>query len=127
MTIKVVVAGMCGLLATALPQPAAYSQAAQAPPSPSASDRRPPTQEHLGRGTVDDVAPQPVSPDVNSNARDREQREPVTFEVADRDQDGKIDRREANGVPGLDFLRADSDGDASLSRQEFQTAIDKPR
>jgi hypothetical protein len=115
-------------LATALAQAPAYPQAVQNPPDPSSSESRPPTQEHLGRGTVDDVSPQPVAPKVNPDARNTEkENQSVTFEIADYDKNGRIDRGEASGISGLDFMSADRDGDASLSKQEFQTAIAKPK
>jgi hypothetical protein len=47
----------------------------------------------------------------------------VTFDTADKDKDGKITRAEANDVEGLNFSSADTNADASLSRQEFQTAM----
>ena len=47
----------------------------------------------------------------------------VTFDSADKDNDGKITRTEAADVPGLNFTSADVNADASLSRQEFQTAM----
>ena len=47
----------------------------------------------------------------------------VTFDAADKDKDGKITRDEATVVPGLNFTSADVNADASLSRQEFQTAM----
>lgn len=47
----------------------------------------------------------------------------VTFDTADKDKDGKITRAEAADVPGLNFTSADVNADASLSRQEFQTAL----
>lgn len=47
----------------------------------------------------------------------------VTFDTADKDKDGKITRAEAADVPGLNFTSADVNADASLSRQEFQTAM----
>jgi len=34
-----------------------------------------------------------------------------------------LDRSEASSVPGLDFARADTNHDSSLSREEFQTAM----
>ena len=94
-----------GLLAVALPQRPGQ---AQTTPSPSA-DRASPTQPHVGRGTEDDVSTQPVS-----------------FEAADKDKNGKLDRSEASSIPRLDFARADSDGDSYLSRQEFQLAMVTP-
>jgi len=47
----------------------------------------------------------------------------VTFDTADKDKDGKVTRQEASVVPGLDFVSADTNADASLSRQEFQIAL----
>ena len=47
----------------------------------------------------------------------------VTFDTADKDKDGKVTRAEAADVPGLNFSSADVNADASLSRQEFQTAM----
>jgi hypothetical protein len=47
----------------------------------------------------------------------------VSFDNADKDKDGKITRAEANDIQGLDFSTADTNDDASLSRQEFQTAM----
>lgn len=47
----------------------------------------------------------------------------VTFDTADKDKDGKVTRAEAADVPGLNFSSADTNADASLSRQEFQVAM----
>jgi len=47
----------------------------------------------------------------------------VTFDTADKDKDGKVTRAEAADVAGLNFSSADVNADASLSRQEFQTAM----
>jgi hypothetical protein len=47
----------------------------------------------------------------------------VSFDTADKDKDGKISRDEAEDVRGLNFTSADVNADASLSRQEFQTAM----
>jgi len=47
----------------------------------------------------------------------------VTFDTADKDKDGKITRDEASAVPNLNFTSADTNADASLSRQEFQVAM----
>ena len=41
----------------------------------------------------------------------------------DKNKDGKLSRDEANDVRGLNFSSADVNDDASLSRQEFQTAM----
>ena len=47
----------------------------------------------------------------------------MSFDTADKDKDGKVTRDEATDVPGLNFTTADVNDDASLSRQEFQTAM----
>jgi hypothetical protein len=47
----------------------------------------------------------------------------VSFEAADADKDGKVDKNEAAGIPGFNFTSADVDDDESISRQEFQTAM----
>jgi hypothetical protein len=51
------------------------------------------------------------------------QRTAMSFDTADKDKDGKVTRAEAADVQGLNFSSADTDGDASLSRQEFQVAM----
>jgi Ca2+-binding EF-hand superfamily protein len=50
------------------------------------------------------------------------QRTAMSFDTADKDKDGKITRAEAADVDGLNFSSADTNADASLSRQEFQVA-----
>ena len=52
-----------------------------------------------------------------------QQRQAVAFDTADKDKDGKITRDEATVVPGLNFTSADTNADASLSRQEYQVAM----
>jgi EF hand len=47
----------------------------------------------------------------------------ATFDTADKDKDGKITRDEASTVSGLNFTSADTNADASLSRQEYQVAM----
>ena len=47
----------------------------------------------------------------------------MSFDTADKDKDGKITRDEASTVPGLNFTSADTNADASLSRQEYQVAM----
>jgi hypothetical protein len=49
--------------------------------------------------------------------------EQVTFEQADKNRDGKIDRDEAEDIDGFNFSAADADDDRWLSRAEFQTAM----
>jgi Ca2+-binding EF-hand superfamily protein len=47
----------------------------------------------------------------------------VSFEAADANKDGKVDKNEAAGIPGFNFTSADVDDNESVSRQEFQTAM----
>ena len=47
----------------------------------------------------------------------------VSFEAADADKDGKIDKNEAAGIPGFNFTSADVDDDESVTREEFRTAM----
>jgi Ca2+-binding EF-hand superfamily protein len=49
--------------------------------------------------------------------------EQVTFEQADKNKDGKIDRDEAEDIDGFNFSAADADDDRWLSREEFRTAM----
>ena len=49
--------------------------------------------------------------------------EQVTFEQADKNKDGKIDRDEAEDIDGFNFSAADADDSRWLSRTEFQTAM----
>jgi hypothetical protein len=47
----------------------------------------------------------------------------VSFDAADANKDGKVDKNEAEGIPGFNFTSADVDDNESVSRQEFQTAM----
>jgi hypothetical protein len=47
----------------------------------------------------------------------------VSFESADTNKDGKVDRDEAADIPGYTFTSADVDDDDSVSQQEFRTAM----
>lgn len=47
----------------------------------------------------------------------------VSFDTVDKDRDGKLTRQEANEIDGFDFSRADTNNDATLSRQEFAAAM----
>jgi Ca2+-binding EF-hand superfamily protein len=69
-------------------------------------------------------APGSRSTEAPSQQRSGEQRTAqMTFDTADKDKDGKVTRAEAEDIPGLNFSSADVNADASLSRQEFQTAM----
>jgi hypothetical protein len=47
----------------------------------------------------------------------------VTFETADKNKDGVVNREEGNAIDGFDYSRADTNEDELVSRQEFQTAM----
>jgi hypothetical protein len=47
----------------------------------------------------------------------------VSFEAADANKDGKVDKNEAAGIPGFNFTSADVDDDETVSREEFRTAM----
>jgi hypothetical protein len=60
---------------------------------------------------------------AQSGVYGRDRTGPVTFEEADKNKDGTVDREEAKSIPGFKFSRADKDKSESVSRQEFQTAM----
>jgi Ca2+-binding EF-hand superfamily protein len=102
-------------MATSTPRegPAANNDAGSSSSSASArsgQSAQPQPQPRNG----DDVAVQP---------RGGQQSAQVSFDTADKNKDGKINRDEAGDVPNLNFTSADVNADASLSRQEFQTAM----
>lgn len=47
----------------------------------------------------------------------------VTFEQADKDRDGKVNREEGNAINGFDFSRADTNNDRTLTEREFDAAM----
>jgi Ca2+-binding EF-hand superfamily protein len=49
--------------------------------------------------------------------------EQVSFEKADKNSDGKLDRDEARDIDGFNFTAADADDDRWVTRAEFQTAM----
>ncbi len=61
--------------------------------------------------------------DGQQGARSGDRTEQVTFEHVDKNKDGKIDLEEGDDIDGFNFSRADVDDNASVSRQEFQTAM----
>jgi Ca2+-binding EF-hand superfamily protein len=61
--------------------------------------------------------------DADSRGRSGAATAQASFDTVDKNKDGKLSRDEANDVRGLNFSSADVNDDASLSRQEFQTAM----
>lgn len=53
----------------------------------------------------------------------RDRTDQVSFETADKNSDGVVNREEGNAIAGFDFSRADTNSDGSLSRQEFMAAM----
>jgi len=62
--------------------------------------------------------PQPAIPPPGGDRTEQ-----VTFDRADKNADGQVNREEANDIDGFDFSRADTNNDATLSRQEYQAAM----
>lgn len=88
-------------------------------PSPSQRSTQPTQPSTQPRST------QPTQPNQPSTQAPRggDRTEQVTFERADKNADGRVNREEANDIDGFDFSRADTNNDASLSRQEYQAAM----
>ena len=61
--------------------------------------------------------------DGHEGPLDGDRTEQVSFEKADKNADGKLDRDEARDIDGFNFTAADSDEDRWVSRAEFQTAM----
>ena len=66
---------------------------------------------------------QQPSTSQSQTPRGGDRTEQMSFEQADKDADGRVSRTEGNAIEGFDFSRADTNNDASLSRQEFQVAM----
>jgi len=49
--------------------------------------------------------------------------EQASFDKTDKNSDGKVSREEAGTIDGFNFSKADVDGNVSLSRQEFLSAM----
>jgi Ca2+-binding EF-hand superfamily protein len=47
----------------------------------------------------------------------------ISFETADKNGDGRVNRQEAGTIAGFDFSRADTNADLALTRAEFQAAM----
>lgn len=99
------------LVAMGLTGAAAAQQQPGAQPGRSA---QPPTTQPRETPTTREAAPAP---------RGGDRTDQVSFETADKNADGRVNREEANMIAGFDFSRADTNNDASLSRQEFQAAM----
>jgi hypothetical protein len=55
--------------------------------------------------------------------RSSDRPEQPTFDTVDQNADGQLSRGEANGLDGFNFARADTDDDATLTREEYVAAI----
>jgi hypothetical protein len=65
----------------------------------------------------------PSTRDTTPAPRGGDRTEQTSFETADRNGDGRVNREEANAIDGFDFSRADTNNDAALTRQEFMAAM----
>jgi hypothetical protein len=74
----------------------------------------PATQQPSQTPSTREAAPAP---------RGGDRTEQASFETADKNGDGRINRQEANDIEGFDFSRADTNNDAALTRQEYMAAM----
>ena len=58
-----------------------------------------------------------------STLPENDQTSPVTFEQADKNRDGRVNRDESAVIEGFDFTGADANDDRMLSRLEFAAAM----
>ena len=98
---------------------AAIAQQPSQQPTPRSS--QPQTQPAPPRNSQ--PAPGSTSPTTAPAPRGGDRTEQVSFEHADKNADGRVNREEANDIDGFDFSRADTNNDPSLSRQEYQAAM----
>jgi Ca2+-binding EF-hand superfamily protein len=68
-------------------------------------------------------APRPDAPSATPAPRGNDRTNQMTFEAADKNKDGTVNREEGNQINGFDFSRADTNNDATLTRAEFQAAM----
>jgi hypothetical protein len=106
------------LVAMGMTAAAIAQQPGQDPTQPSS---QPQTQQSPPRNSQ--PAPGSRSPQTAPAPRGGDRTEHVSFERADKNADGRVNREEANDIDGFDFSRADTNNDASLSRQEYQAAM----
>ncbi len=81
---------------------------------PSQRSAQPPTQQPQQTPSTREASPAP---------RGGDRTDQVSFDTADKDKDGRVNREEGGMIAGFDFSRADTNADASLSRQEIQAAM----
>jgi Ca2+-binding EF-hand superfamily protein len=67
----------------------------------------------------------PPRPEVVPAPPGNDRTNQVTFETADKNKDGLVNKEEGNLINGFDFSRADTNDDATLTRAEFQAAMAK--
>jgi hypothetical protein len=64
-------------------------------------------------------------PSSTPTPRGNDRTDQVSFQDADKNKDGKVNREEGNQIAGFDFSRADTNDDAALTRQEYDAAMTK--
>ena len=95
--------------------------------STAAIAQQQPSQQPTPRATPPSTTQQPSQTPSTREAtpapRGGDRTEQVGFETADKNGDGRVNRDEAGDIDGFDFSRADTNNDASLTRQEFMAAM----
>src|SRR5262245_15119672 len=81
--------------------------AQQQPGSQPGRSAQPPTTQPREAPSTREATPAP---------RGGDRTDQVSFETADKNADGRVNREEANMIAGFDFSRADTNNDAALSR-----------
>jgi hypothetical protein len=103
------------LVAMGMSTAAIAQQPAQQPGQRSTQpSTQPSTQQPRETPSTREAAPAP---------RGGDRTEQVSFETADKNGDGRVNRQEANDIEGFDFSRADTNNDAALTRQEYMAAM----
>jgi len=73
------------------------------------------------------IAQQPAQPAQQTSAQPAphggDRTDLVSFQTADKNKDGAVNKEEAGQIAGFDFTRADTNNNNSLTRQEFEVAM----
>lgn len=74
-------------------------------------------------GLAAGAAAQQASQQPVETPEGRDRTNQISFEKADKNKDGEVNREEGNAIAGFDFSRADTNHDLLLSRAEFDAAM----
>lgn len=77
----------------------------------------------VAMGFAASAAAQPTTQQPAPKPPGNDRTNQVTFEQADKNGDGLVNREEGNAINGFDFSRADTNDDRQLTRQEFNAAM----